>query len=80
MGDIFSTVKGKAFNMKDSVDYADGSVVSKTLQGSILLSLLFLSMKCFNDDRQQILKRKPQLFQHQHQDRKVGRFFQTVHG
>ena len=31
MNDTSSTVKGKAFNLKESIDYADGSVVSKTL-------------------------------------------------
>ncbi|ABK18609.1 cupin domain-containing protein [Syntrophobacter fumaroxidans] len=31
MGDVSSAVKGKAFNLKGAVDYADGSVVSKTL-------------------------------------------------
>jgi len=31
MGDVPSAVKGKAFNLKGAVDYADGSVVSKTL-------------------------------------------------
>lgn len=31
MGDAFNAVKGQAFNLKESVDYADGSVVSKTL-------------------------------------------------
>ena len=31
MSDTSSTVKGKAFNLKESVDYTDGSVVSKTL-------------------------------------------------
>jgi len=31
MSDTSNAVKGKAFNLKESVDYADGSVVSKTL-------------------------------------------------
>jgi quercetin dioxygenase-like cupin family protein len=31
MNDSYSAVKGKAFNLKESVDYGDGSVVSKTL-------------------------------------------------
>ncbi len=31
MNDELKTIKGKAFNLKESVDYADGSVVSKTL-------------------------------------------------
>lgn len=31
MSDTSSAVKGKAFDLKESVDYADGSVVSKTL-------------------------------------------------
>ena len=31
MSDSSSAVKGKAFNLKESVDYAYGSVVSKTL-------------------------------------------------
>lgn len=31
MSDTSSAVKGKAFNLKDAVDYAAGSVVSKTL-------------------------------------------------
>ena len=31
MNDTSSAVKGKAFNLKESVDYTDGSVVSKTL-------------------------------------------------
>jgi len=31
MSDTSIAVKGKAFNLKESVDYADGSVVSKTL-------------------------------------------------
>ena len=31
MNDTSNAVKGKAFNLKESVDYADGSVVSKTL-------------------------------------------------
>jgi quercetin dioxygenase-like cupin family protein len=31
MNDTSSVVKGKAFNLKADIDYADGSVVSKTL-------------------------------------------------
>ena len=31
MSDTSIAVKGKAFNLKESVDYAGGSVVSKTL-------------------------------------------------
>jgi quercetin dioxygenase-like cupin family protein len=31
MNDTSSVVKGRAFDLKESVDYADGSVVSKTL-------------------------------------------------
>ncbi len=31
MGDTSSAEKGKAFNLKATIDYADGSVVSKTL-------------------------------------------------
>jgi quercetin dioxygenase-like cupin family protein len=31
MGDTLNAIKGKAFNLKSSVDYAAGSVVSKTL-------------------------------------------------
>ena len=31
MSDTSVTEKGKAFNLKESVEYADGSVVSKTL-------------------------------------------------
>jgi quercetin dioxygenase-like cupin family protein len=31
MNDTSSVVKGKAFNLKAHIDYADGSVVSKTL-------------------------------------------------
>ena len=31
MNDQSSTLKGKAFNLEQFVDYADGSVVSKTL-------------------------------------------------
>jgi len=31
MSDTSSVVKGKALNLKEYIDYADGSVVSKTL-------------------------------------------------
>jgi len=31
MSDTLSAVKGKAFNLKESIEYANGSVVSKTL-------------------------------------------------
>jgi len=31
MSDTSNVIKGEAFNLKKSVDYADGSVVSKTL-------------------------------------------------
>jgi hypothetical protein len=31
MGDTSSAEKGRAFDLKATIDYADGSVVSKTL-------------------------------------------------
>ena len=31
MGNTFKAVKGQAFNLKESIEYTDGAVVSKTL-------------------------------------------------